>query len=98
MARSLTPEGKRITISVKVSEPEAAAIDAARGDLTRSAWLHQAIARGLNPGPRPTAKTVLPQAWPGLPDIQSMAKATCSHPAIRVHKGMCGACGTGGLR
>ena len=23
---------------------------------------------------------------------------TCPHPAIRVHKGMCGACGTGGLR
>ena len=23
---------------------------------------------------------------------------TCPHPKIRVHKGMCGACGTGGLQ
>jgi len=33
------PEGKRVTLTVKASEAEAAAIDAARGTESRSAWL-----------------------------------------------------------
>ena len=46
--------------------------------------------------PRQPAKTLLPQAWDGLPDVPQ-PQDTCSHPNGRVHKGMCGACGTGGL-
>jgi hypothetical protein len=43
MARTQTPDGKRVTICIKVSEPEAAVIDAARGTLTRSAWGRDAL-------------------------------------------------------
>ena len=39
MARARTPEGKRVVIPVRVSEPMAAELDKARGELTRSSWL-----------------------------------------------------------
>jgi hypothetical protein len=47
MTRGKLPDGKRVTICAKVSEPDAQAIDAARGDMTRSAWVQLAIADRL---------------------------------------------------
>ena len=43
MARERTPEGKRVVIPVRVSEPKAAAIDKARGETARSVWVEAAI-------------------------------------------------------
>jgi hypothetical protein len=43
MARERTPEGKRVVIPVRVSEPKAEAIDKARGDTPRSVWVERAI-------------------------------------------------------
>lgn len=41
--RRLRAEALTVTVCIKVSEAEAAAIDAARGDVTRSAWVRAAI-------------------------------------------------------
>src|ERR1039458_6268872 len=46
----------------------------------------------LPPAPKPRKKR---QAAPAAAELAP--QDTCPHPAIRVHKGMCGACGTGGL-
>jgi hypothetical protein len=47
VARTKTPDGKRITIATKVSEPTAAAIDTRRGPVTRSEWLASAAMDAL---------------------------------------------------
>lgn len=47
VARTKTPDGKRITIATKVSEPTAAAIDTRRGPVTRSEWLATAALGAL---------------------------------------------------
>lgn len=47
VARERTPEGKRVVIPVRVSEPKAEAIDLARGDTPRSVWVEQAIDAAL---------------------------------------------------
>lgn len=47
MARERTPEGKRIVIPVRVSEPKAAEIDKARGETPRSVWVERAIDTAL---------------------------------------------------
>ena len=51
MSKPKTTDGKRVTISVKVSEPTAAMIDAVRGEMTRSAWLQQSIGVVLGTAP-----------------------------------------------
>lgn len=48
MARERTPEGKRVVIPVRVSEPKAAAIDKARGETARSVWVETAIDERLD--------------------------------------------------
>jgi hypothetical protein len=70
VSRPKMPEGKRIPISFKISEPVAAEIDKARGSLTRAAWIQGAIDKalaadagygaGLAPGP--VAKMFMPRA------------------------------------
>lgn len=40
--RKKEPDGKRVTICAKVSEAEAALIDAARGTVSRSEWIRSA--------------------------------------------------------
>jgi len=55
MPRPLTPEGRNVTVSAKVTALEAAAIDAARGEMTVSAWLQSVIAAALAPPVRPAA-------------------------------------------
>src|ERR1039458_7570426 len=64
---------------------------------------------GGTPPPGGELPPALPPALPPTPAKKRPRRAapvaaelapqdTCTHPAIRVHKGMCGACGTGGLR
>lgn len=50
MARPKNPDGKRVTMSTRFSEPEAERIDAARGDLDRSEWLRSAALASLAAG------------------------------------------------
>jgi hypothetical protein len=84
MARTQTPDGKRVTICIKVSEPEAAAIDAARGALTRSAWGRGAmLAHAPDPVPpvrpeRPARAAKLATASPA-PVAADSAPAPCPH-------------------
>jgi hypothetical protein len=98
MARERTPEGKRVVIPVRVSEPKAAAIDAARGETPRSVWVEAAIDACLAGGPRPlrtTSKgrekvTLTERATFGDPEPERTPK-NCKHP--RVHgKGVCPDC------
>lgn len=50
--RPRLPLGKRVVIPVRVSEPMRDAIDAARGEVPRSAWIEEAVAARLA-GPAP---------------------------------------------
>ena len=42
MPRPKTPDGRRVPVSFKISEPEAALVDSLRGDKERGAWLRDA--------------------------------------------------------
>jgi hypothetical protein len=42
MGRQRQPDGRRVTVSTKLSDAETAALDAARGLVTRGAWLRGA--------------------------------------------------------
>jgi hypothetical protein len=100
------PDGKRVTIAVKVSESDAARIDAQRGDLSRSRWMQEAI-RGrlgclpvvtVSPGVAVLAGRQAPFADPVISAVpESLARITpapCPHPKARILKGLCNACGT----
>jgi hypothetical protein len=57
MPRPKSPDGKRIPMTTRFSEPEAAEIDAARGNTDRSEWLREAAlaaARASGRKPLPT--------------------------------------------
>lgn len=51
-------DGKRVALSVRVSEDVASAVDAARGDQSRSVWLQSAIMTAL----RDAAERLVAQA------------------------------------
>lgn len=59
MPRPKTPEGKRVTISARVTEQTAAAVDEHRGTVTRARWLEALIAAAIDGQPAP-----VPQAAP----------------------------------
>jgi hypothetical protein len=97
-------DGKRVTFGVKVSEALAAQIDAARGDVSRSAWL-EAAARGRLAGAAPvTEKRAAPVRQPSrvvpAPKFREPAapreadRKPCRHE--HVVKGWCNECKTGG--
>ena len=65
--RNPAPDGKRIPLSVEVSEAKVAEIDAARGDMTRAVWLAAAIDRHLEP----TGPTLPPD---GFEDLAAVAQ------------------------
>ncbi len=57
VARPKSPDGKRVPMSTRLSEPEAAEIDAARGNTSASEWLREvalAAARASGRKPLPT--------------------------------------------
>ena len=98
--RPKLPEGKRVTISVKVSESEAAPIDAARGERDRSAWGRDAMLGAASSGRR--VRRVFPPEVMNAPVVMVLPDGVptdatgrpCAHPKARVIKGLCGACGT----
>jgi hypothetical protein len=48
VARPRSPDGNNVAITVKVSDNAAAAIDEARGELTRSAWARDTLTAALD--------------------------------------------------
>jgi hypothetical protein len=50
MGRVMTPDGKRVSIGLKVSEAKAEAVDAARGDMPRALWLEALVDAALAGG------------------------------------------------
>lgn len=103
MARTKTPDGKRVGISAKFSEPEAAEIDAARGGMQRGPWLRLAAlaaARDGQPGNRgPAVRADSPDPgyvrWaPSGPVYADDAPAPdCRHPSGSVEDNVCRDCG-----
>jgi hypothetical protein len=91
-------------VQVRVPEPVLAAIDEARGPESRSAWILGAVGLRLSPLAE-VAEVVaaVTKPPPGLPSVIPVAviaapqREKCPHPKARVHKGLCGNCGTGGL-
>jgi hypothetical protein len=80
MARERTPEGKRVVIPVRVSEPKAEAIDKARGETPRSVWVEGAIDAELSRFDRdgqPVASTAHTDVGTGAAEPAS--EAPCEH-------------------
>lgn len=110
MGRKKLDDGKRVTISAKVSEADIARIDGARGDLTRSAWVQRAIGVVLGtvplsaalPGVSPDAPRTKPSRPRRVVTAAALAQdrardqreSDCPHPKARIIKGLCNACGT----
>ena len=87
--RKKEPEGKRVAISVKVSEQMAADVDAACGG-DRSAWVRGLIAAALEPAPggRPRRTPERPARAPVTvtfrpPHAVTCKCGTCKPPASR---------------
>ena len=63
--RPRTPDGRRKLVTARVSEPKMTAIDTARGEMSRSAWVEAAIDAYLAPRvPVWVPAQVLPAAHP----------------------------------
>lgn len=100
VARKQTPEGKRVTMGVKFSEPEAEEIDAARGHMNRSEWIRKvclAAARppGLHPLP---AESEPPQTMPPQARRHGRARRPSRPPAPTVSPSVPAARRAGGPR
>ena len=88
--------GRTVALAAKFSTAEAAIIDTARGEVTRSAWLRSvALTAAGNPVNLPVGARA-PAGKPGSPPgrVPFKAPEPCPHPKARVHKNFCGACGT----
>lgn len=79
-------------MSARFSEAEAAMIDEARGAEDRSVWLRRAALAAVA-RQRPPAGAADRQAGAAA-ENRAAARGDCPHPAARVLKGLCGACGT----
>jgi hypothetical protein len=62
VARPRSPDGNNVAITIKVSDNAAAAIDSARGGLTRSAWVRGTLLAMLGTSPVAATATVPPAA------------------------------------
>jgi len=68
---------REIIVSVRLSDAEAADIDAARGPVERGAWMREAALSAARPAPKQNPKTCkhagmkLHRGW--CPDCESMA-------------------------
>ena len=108
MSRPKTPDGKRVSLSVKVSEPKAQAVDARRGMLGRAAYLESLIDADLNGftgKPEPAGRSALkprravppaaeaPEPEPDVKFAPAAGRVRCPHPGTRVIGGWCPLCG-----
>ena len=102
MGRKRLDDGRRVSISAKISERHAEAIDAERGSQTRSSWLAALIASHFGSGPdRAPEKHGGQMAPPNAPAVPRSSKIPepppaepCRHPKARVTKGWCSLCKT----
>lgn len=98
----LRPGAKTVTMATKLSEAQAAAIDAARGTTGRSTWLATVIRAALeaaqptpaNPPPKPAQRKQHTNPPPEQPKHVTIAPARqrCSHAGTRVIGGYCKEC------
>lgn len=49
MTGKKTPNGRRVHMNVKFSEPEAQLLDKARGEIPRGQWIRATVLKVLNP-------------------------------------------------
>ena len=96
MPRPKSPDGRRVPVTTRFSEPEAAEIDAARGDIDRSAWVRSAslaVARRAQPAPprKPAARSEAVYVNTDTPEPERKPK-NCKHPNMRMSKGVCPDC------
>lgn len=94
MARVRTEHGRRVGISAKFSEGEAAAIDAARGSAARGVWLRgvalAAAGRGGDgPGPDGAAVPVRASAEPGVRRGQRVVARPVPKEPVAAVSGSC---------
>jgi hypothetical protein len=95
MSKPKSPDGKRVTMGVRFSEPDAKAIDAARGTVSRSEWLRGVALAAVSGGQSAPART-MPAVSEPVNRFTGPREPSggCPHPKARIHKGLCGACGT----
>ena len=107
--RPKTADGRRELVTARVSESKFAAIKAACGDMSRSAWVEAAIDAYLSPPPLPVVPPARepsrePDASPvpvyGYAEESGDAESVygnegppCRHPADQVEAGECRSCG-----
>jgi hypothetical protein len=92
MPRKKSPEGKRVPMSARFSESDAAAIDEARGHEERGVWIRRAVLAAVERQRPPEGAT--DRAAQAVAENLAAARGDCPHPKARVLKGLCGACGT----
>lgn len=76
MPRPKSPDGKRVPMSTRFSEPESAEIDAARGSMERGPWLRLAALTALERQQKPSVPAAR-QAKPGACPHRLLSGAYC---------------------
>ncbi len=80
MADAKPSAARSVTVTVRLSETEAAEVDAARGTFGREAWMRAAVLAAARERAAQQKAKRDPKACP-------------PHPKRRVIRGLCGACG-----
>ena len=85
MPRPRSPDGRRVPVSLRFSESEAAEIDAARGPVDRSAWMRSAcliVARGEESGSsrRVSERPERAYQYTGMPERDTESRDYASEP------------------
>jgi len=103
MTRTPSPDSKRVLVAFRISESQAAQIDAARGALSRAAWAQGLVARACermlaqarqdvqDKAQQSLARAVAVIATSAAPGLE--LDAPCPHPSQSVTDGVCQLCG-----
>jgi hypothetical protein len=86
--------GRRVTLAAKFSPAEAALIDAARGEVSRSEWLRDAALSAARVLPARSRRAILTPDGTPPPKAREAAAAKCFHPPNRRLGDYCAACGS----
>lgn len=97
--RPKSPDGKSVTLSVKVSEVTAASVDRARAGRSRSEWLQSVIAEALAGCPQRRSSQRPRGMAPTAAEFtrereRDQREDACPHPKASVIKGRCSRCQT----